>query len=58
MRITSVFHQEDGEWKVVQARVILMDVADTTLAIEMYGDDQEAWLPLAQTIVDTIHFME
>jgi hypothetical protein len=40
------------------ARVILMDVDDSTLAIEMYGDDQDAWLPLAQRIVDTIQLTE
>jgi hypothetical protein len=40
------------------ARVIVMDVGESTLAIEMFGDDQEAWLPLAQQVVDTIHFTE
>jgi hypothetical protein len=40
------------------ARVIVMDVEDATLAIEIYGDEQETWLPLAQRVVDSIDFLE
>jgi hypothetical protein len=40
------------------ARIIVMDVDDSTLAIEIYGDDQGTWLPLAQEVVDTFHFTE
>jgi hypothetical protein len=40
------------------ARVVVLDVGDTALAIEMWGTHQDEWLPLAQRIVDTIDLTE
>jgi hypothetical protein len=56
LRLWSVYGADSAVFTDSMARVILMDVGDTTVAIEMYGDDQEAWLPLAQKVVDTIQF--
>jgi hypothetical protein len=38
------------------SRVIVLDVGAATLALELWGRHQDEWLPLAQAIVDTIHF--
>jgi hypothetical protein len=58
LRLWSVLGVDSAVFSDSMARVILMDVGDSTLAIELYGDDQETWLPLAQEVVDTIHFTE
>ena len=58
LRLWTVSGMDPAVFTDSMARVILMDVGDTTLAIEMYGDDQETWLPLAQEVVDTIQFTE
>jgi hypothetical protein len=56
LRLWTVYGTDSAVFTDSMARVILMDVGDSTLAIEMYGDDQDTWLPLAQKVVDTIHF--
>jgi hypothetical protein len=58
LRLWSVYGTDSAVFTDSMARVILMDVGDSTLAIEMYGDDQDTWLPLAQEVVDTFHFTE
>jgi hypothetical protein len=58
LRLWSLHGIDSAVFTDSMARVILLDVGDTTLAIEMYGDDQGTWLPLAQEVVDTIHFTE
>ena len=58
LRLWTVYGTDSAVFTDSMARVILMDVGDSTLAIEMYGDDQDTWLPLAQEVVDTIQFTE
>ena len=58
LRLWNVGGVDSGVFTDSMARVIVLDVDDSTLAIEMYGDDQETWLPLAQEVVDTFHFTE
>lgn len=58
LRLWTVYGADAAVFTDSMARVILLDVGDSTLAIEMYGDDQDAWLPLAQEVVDTFHFVE
>ena len=58
LRLWNVGGVDSGVFTDSMARVIVLDVDDSTLAIEMYGDAQETWLPLAQEVVDTFHFME
>jgi hypothetical protein len=58
LRLWSVFGTDSAVFIDSMARVILMDVGDSTLAIDMSGDDQDTWLPRAQKVVGTIHFTE
>jgi hypothetical protein len=58
LRLWTVGGTDSAVFTDSMARVIVMDIGDSTLAIELYGDDQETWLPLAQEVVDTIHFIE
>ncbi len=38
-------------------RLIGLDLDGDTIVFELWGTDQEEWLPLAQRVLDTIHFV-
>jgi hypothetical protein len=52
-----MFRQSEAESGVgsgYSARLILLDASDATFVIEVWGQDLDAWVPIAQQIVDSV----
>jgi hypothetical protein len=40
------------------SRLVALDLGSDTIVFEIWGPHQDVWLPLAQRVLDTVHFVE